>query len=72
MRKTSEGLDMYNNHQPGDVKKGAKVMVDVLTGQDIPLRLVLGSDAVEVIKRKCRSTLELLSQWEEGEQIDKP
>lgn len=63
---------MYNNHQPGDVKKGAKVMVDVLTGQDIPLRLVLGSDAVEVIKRKCRSTLELLSQWEEGEQIDKP
>jgi NAD(P)-dependent dehydrogenase (short-subunit alcohol dehydrogenase family) len=65
VRKTSEGLDAYNNNQPGDIKKGAKVMVDVLTGEDIPIRLVLGGDAVEAINEKCRSTMKLLSQWEE-------
>jgi NAD(P)-dependent dehydrogenase (short-subunit alcohol dehydrogenase family) len=64
-RNTSDGLDAYNNNQPGDIKKGAKAMIDVLTGEDIPLRLVLGSDALEIINGKCNSTIKLLAEWKE-------
>jgi NAD(P)-dependent dehydrogenase (short-subunit alcohol dehydrogenase family) len=64
-RRTSEGFDEYNNNQPGDIKKGAKVMVTVLTGEDVPMRLVLGSDGFEMVNGKCKSTIELLAQWKD-------
>ncbi|KAI5467589.1 hypothetical protein BGZ63DRAFT_31312 [Mariannaea sp. PMI_226] len=68
---TRASLDRANNEQIGDVAKGAKVTVDVLTetgvaeGREIPLRIVLGSDSVRVIKGKCESTLALLKEWED-------
>ncbi|KPM45952.1 hypothetical protein AK830_g655 [Neonectria ditissima] len=64
-------LDRSDNKQLGDVEKGASVTVDVLTrtgvaqGREIPLRLVLGSDCVGVIKDKCENTLKLLKEWED-------
>jgi NAD(P)-dependent dehydrogenase (short-subunit alcohol dehydrogenase family) len=67
---TRQALDQFNNNQPGDVSKGAKVIVDVLTksgaseGREIPLRLVLGDDAQAIVREKCQSTLELLKEWE--------
>ena len=70
-RKTAEGLNAYNNNQPGDIAKGAKTMVEVLTqsgmaeGKEIPFRLVLGSDAYGIIKGKCTDTVELLDEWKE-------
>ncbi|TLS23012.1 uncharacterized protein PpBr36_05631 [Pyricularia pennisetigena] len=69
--KYKTALELYNNKQPGDVVKGAKVTVDVLTGtgvaegKEIPPRLVLGSDAVDVIRKKCQDTLKLLEEWED-------
>ncbi|KIW13492.1 hypothetical protein PV08_08680 [Exophiala spinifera] len=63
-------LDSVDNNQPGDVVKGSKVIVDVLTrtgaaaGREIPIRLVLGRDCVETIRQKCESTLKLLNEWE--------
>jgi NAD(P)-dependent dehydrogenase (short-subunit alcohol dehydrogenase family) len=68
-RKTAEGLEAYNNNQLGDIKKGAKAMVDVLTssgvvaGREVPLRLALGSDAYGVITGKCQQTVGLLEEW---------
>ncbi|EOO00869.1 putative estradiol 17-beta-dehydrogenase protein [Phaeoacremonium minimum UCRPA7] len=65
-----KGLEQYNNNQPGDVAKGARVIVDVLTkrgvaaGREIPVRLVLGSDCVEVIRQKIRETEKILEEWE--------
>lgn len=65
-----KGLEQYNNAQPGDVTKGARVIVDVLTkrgvaaGSEIPVRLVLGSDCVEVIRQKIRETEKILEEWE--------
>ena len=70
-RKTAEGLEAYNNNQPGDIIKGAKVIVDVLTssgvaaGREVPLRLALGSDSYGIITGKCRETISLLDEWKD-------
>ncbi|KAK3397941.1 hypothetical protein B0T20DRAFT_354072 [Sordaria brevicollis] len=66
-----EALETYNGNQPGDVEKSAKVIVDVLTkrgvaeGREIPVRLALGTDTLEVIRKKCMDTLRLIGEWEE-------
>jgi len=79
MRKYDEGavgqvrkaLEETNNEQPGDVAKGAEVIVDVLTGtgvakgKEMPVRLVLGRDCDEVIRGKCGDTIKLLDEWKE-------
>ncbi|KAF5020942.1 hypothetical protein F66182_7023 [Fusarium sp. NRRL 66182] len=56
-------LDATDAKQPGDVDKGAKVIVDVLTGRSVPVRIVLGSDADGYIRRECEQTLGLLDAW---------
>jgi len=64
-------LDQADNNQPGDVAKGAEVIVDVLTGtgvaegKEIPLRLVLGSDCQTAIRGKLADTEKLLDEWKE-------
>lgn len=63
--------DAADNKQLGDVKKGARVIVDTLTktggaeGRDIPLRLILGSDSDGGIRGKCKTTVELLDEWKD-------
>jgi short-subunit dehydrogenase len=68
MRKT---LTKVDNNQPGDVEKGSKVIVDVLTktgiaeGKEIPLRLVIGSDCQAAIRGKLDETKALLDEWKD-------
>lgn len=63
-------LEAVDNNQPGDVVKGCKVLVDVLTmtgvaeGKEVPIRVALGSDSPPVIREKMRATEELLKEWE--------
>lgn len=67
-RKVAALMDEYDNKQPGDLRKGVKVMVDVLTletGKDIPLRLPIGSDCYAGLKQKCEETLALLEDWKD-------
>ncbi|KAF7562469.1 hypothetical protein G7046_g1664 [Stylonectria norvegica] len=65
------GLAVTDGKQPGDVKKGCQVIVDVLTksgeaeGKELPLRLVLGSDSEKFIRDKCTSTVEILDEWKD-------
>ncbi|KAI2641718.1 NAD(P)-binding protein [Hypomontagnella submonticulosa] len=65
-----DSLNAVDNNQPGDVKKAAKVIVDVLTqtgvgaGKEIPMRLVLGRDALDVINDKIESTKKVIKEWE--------
>jgi len=64
-------LDKADNQQPGKLEAGARVIVDVFSvksGEEVPVRLVLGSDAREAIGEKCTSTLRYLE--EEREVID--
>jgi short-subunit dehydrogenase len=63
-------LEKTDNHQPGDVIKGAKVIVDILTetgvaeGKEVPIRVPLGSDSTPAIKAKILRTQELMKEWE--------
>jgi NAD(P)-dependent dehydrogenase (short-subunit alcohol dehydrogenase family) len=63
-------LNGANNNQPGDVEKGARVIVDILTGtgvaegREVPLRIVLGTDALKGIREKLAETEKLLKAWE--------
>ncbi|CAN9251733.1 unnamed protein product [Alternaria alternata] len=63
-------LDKVNNNQPGDVKKGSRVIVDILTktgaaeGRDVPMRVALGSDCSPGIREKIEGTMKLLAEWD--------
>ncbi|KAK5996329.1 Oxidoreductase BOA17-like protein [Cladobotryum mycophilum] len=62
-------LRIVDGKQPGDVAKGAKILIDVLThtgvaeGRELPGRVVLGSDCEEVIRGQCASALKGLDDW---------
>ena len=64
-------LDSYDRKQPGDPIKGAKLIVDALTGSGVcvgrvlPLRLALGKDAVELINRVVAREKKTLDEWED-------
>ena len=63
-----EFLNKADNNQPGNLELGVKVIVDVFslkTVKEVPLRLVLGSDAREAIAEKCTSTLKYLEEDKE-------
>lgn len=68
---TRSALAVTDGKQLGDVKKGAAVIVDVLTqsgvakGKKVPVRLVLGSDCEQTIRNKVASTVELLDEWKD-------
>ncbi|KAJ5086518.1 short-chain dehydrogenase [Penicillium alfredii] len=55
--------------QPGDVRKGVAVLLDILTasgvaeGKELPARIVLGSDCEAVVRDKCQGTLDFLDTW---------
>jgi NAD(P)-dependent dehydrogenase (short-subunit alcohol dehydrogenase family) len=64
-------MEAYNGNQPGDVVKSARVIVDVLTkegvakGREVPVRLPLGSDCLEVVRTACKNTRKMAEEWEE-------
>lgn len=64
-------LDKVNNNQPGDVDKGAKVIVDILTksgaaeGKELPMRVALGADSPASIREKIQAMLHCAS-WKSG------
>lgn len=83
---TKERLDVYegtpvsdvrnllvaaDNKQIGDVDKGARVIVDVLTrtgvakGRKAPEHLVLGADCVDKVREVAAANEKLLKEWED-------
>lgn len=65
------GLASYNQHQPGDPVKGARVIVEALTrtgrceGRRLPPRLALGRDAVQKIGESIDRNREGLELWKD-------
>jgi hypothetical protein len=60
-----------HHKENGDPVKGVARMIDILTstgmaaGKDLPPRLPLGTDSLEVIRNKCQATLQLCDEWED-------
>lgn len=63
-------LGAHDGKQVGDVKKGCKILVDVITksgiaeGKEVPVRVALGSDSPPAIREKIRTTVALLDEWD--------
>ncbi|RJU02397.1 SDR family NAD(P)-dependent oxidoreductase [Arthrobacter frigidicola] len=54
-----------NHSQPGDPRKAAKAMVDVIGAETPPLRLLLGRDTVGAVEAKIDHVREEVELWRE-------
>ena len=67
--KMSGVLEGLHGNQPGDTKKGAAVIIDALakrgpwTGKQLPVRLVVGNDAQEVVSGILERTGTDIKTW---------
>jgi NAD(P)-dependent dehydrogenase (short-subunit alcohol dehydrogenase family) len=54
---------------PGEIEKFAKTILELLgdeeTRRKLPVRVILGSDAVGVVKQKCEEQLSLLEEYKD-------
>ncbi|KAG8852679.1 hypothetical protein FRB96_008535 [Tulasnella sp. 330] len=66
---THDGLVAYKGKQPGDREQLVEVVVDIahgegtVAGRDIPVTLVLGSDAWNVVKEQLTTRGKVLDEW---------
>lgn len=63
-------LEQTNGAQPGDPSQAVQRIVDVVhhagyfSNKKIPLRVILGSDALSVVRTQCQNMLEELADQE--------
>ncbi|EEQ30659.1 hypothetical protein McanMca71_000649 [Microsporum canis] len=68
---TNSLLNAYSKKQPGDPRKGASVIVQLLSktgpaaGKTLPARLALGKDAVGFIRHSLERNMTDLDEWED-------
>ncbi|MBE7218020.1 MAG: SDR family NAD(P)-dependent oxidoreductase [Caulobacteraceae bacterium] len=60
-----EEMRGYAGSQPGDPVRAAKAIVDVLSSDDPPLRLVLGKMGEKVVREKLQGALDDMAEWKE-------
>ena len=53
----------YDGNQPGDPRKGARAILEIVAADNPPLRLPLGRDAVGAIEQSDRARLDELDRW---------
>jgi NAD(P)-dependent dehydrogenase (short-subunit alcohol dehydrogenase family) len=53
----------YNGHQPGDPVKAAEVIALVASIPEPPLRLLLGTDAVNAVEKNDMDKIEVAKKW---------
>lgn len=59
------GVEKVDGTQPGDPYKAAQRIMEIVKAGDIPFRLVLGKDAVEVAEESLRQRTAELEEWKE-------
>ncbi|KAF1959196.1 NAD(P)-binding protein [Byssothecium circinans] len=74
-KEVNEGMQKLaqavNGNQPGDPKKAAERIIDVVrsegmaVGRTLPKRLPLGQDSLADIRKKCTETLKICDEWGE-------
>jgi NAD(P)-dependent dehydrogenase (short-subunit alcohol dehydrogenase family) len=66
-----DAMDAVNGKQPGDVEKASRIIVDVMTkdgvakGKEIPVRLPLGSDTIQVMRQRIADYEQRIKEWED-------
>jgi NAD(P)-dependent dehydrogenase (short-subunit alcohol dehydrogenase family) len=71
LRTTETHVSQLDQNQPGDVAKGVKIMVDIITGTGmaegkcLPGRLIVGSDAYEMIRSVCETHIRTFDNWKD-------
>jgi NAD(P)-dependent dehydrogenase (short-subunit alcohol dehydrogenase family) len=53
-----------SGRQTGDPAKAAQVLVDLVEAEDPPIHLVLGADALRLVRERTRDFLAELDAWE--------
>jgi len=56
-------VDRSDGTQRGDPRKAARTILDVVEGDTLPVRLLLGSDAVAIVTAELTSRLAEIEQW---------
>jgi NAD(P)-dependent dehydrogenase (short-subunit alcohol dehydrogenase family) len=62
--KARHSISRYHGHQPGDPVRAAQAILTVLESPQPPLRLLLGADAVQMVRGKHQGVLSEIAQWE--------
>lgn len=52
-----------HHKQPGDPAKGVARVIEMVKEGEVPISLALGRDALDAIRNKCNTTLNLLDMW---------
>lgn len=63
--RTVERLHQANGRQPGDPEAAAQAILDLADAESPPLRLLLGSDALQRARVKLAQTISDIDRWEE-------
>ncbi|WP_207427788.1 oxidoreductase [Pedobacter sp. SYSU D00535] len=61
----TETIKGYAGKQPNDPAKGARAIITAVNSENPPLRLPLGKEAIEAIRRKLKSVEENVNSWED-------
>ena len=62
--RTRTSIGRHNGNEPGDPAKAAAAIITALEAPDAPLRLVLGADAVGMVRHKIDAVSKQLAAWE--------
>jgi NAD(P)-dependent dehydrogenase (short-subunit alcohol dehydrogenase family) len=55
--------DRTHGTQPGDPQRAAKLLLEVIGGEALPVRLLLGSDALRIVGTEVRGQLAEIEDW---------
>lgn len=55
--------DKTHGTQPGDPARAAKLLIEVIGGETLPVRLLLGSDAVKIVGDEIAAQLKEIGHW---------
>lgn len=60
-----KGADTTDGTQPGDPDRAARVLIETLARPELPVRLLLGSDAVAIVGAEIERQRDEIAQWSE-------
>ncbi|RAL04146.1 short-chain oxidoreductase [Aspergillus ibericus CBS 121593] len=64
------GCADWSLNQPGDPRKAAELVVEAVRGEgrcegrELPIRLPVGADTFEIVRKSCEEKMEILKEWE--------